>query len=174
MMLPALFRQLLSLAHHLSRYWSTQALFIAGYAASWTMFACAAFVGDTLLHNLVNQWRWLYLHPLWITALLFLLAGIFQWSPIKWHCLLHTRCYEQNTTVPPWRRGYRYGLWCVSSNWALMLLMVGVGMRNLLALAILALVMWLERELPQGKMLSCCAGSACLLYALLILSLPLF
>lgn len=176
MMLPALFSQLLLLAHHLSRYWSTQALFIAGYAASWTLFACAAFVGDTLLHSLVNQWRWLYLHPQWITALLFFLAGIFQWSAVKWRCLQHTRDNEQNATGPPWQQGYRYGLWCMSCNWALMLLMVGVGMRNLLTLAALALFMWLERAVPQAqtKTLSFCAGSACLLYALLILLLPLF
>ncbi|GLV60256.1 hypothetical protein KDH_70760 [Dictyobacter sp. S3.2.2.5] len=174
MMLPGLFNSLLLLPHHLARYWPEQVLFIVGYAGSWSLFACAAFVGDTLLHGLVGRWRWLYLHPQWIAALLFALAGLVQWSPLKWHCLRHTRLHQQETRGSPWRQGYRYGLWCVGCNWALMLLMVGVGMRNLLALASLTLLMWLERTWSRGKVLGLCAGAGCLLYALVIVMPPIF
>ncbi|GCE21109.1 DUF2182 domain-containing protein [Dictyobacter kobayashii] len=173
MMIPALFSQLLLLPHNDRRpYWPTQALFMAGYAASWTLFAGAAFVGDTLLHGLVNQWWWLYLHPQWIATLLFSVAGIFQWSPVKRLCLMHTRDNNQESTTTSWRQGYRYGLWCVGSNWALMLLMVGIGMRNLLMMAGLALLMWLEREFSVGNRLRFLTGGACMLCALLTLLAP--
>jgi SAM-dependent methyltransferase len=36
--------------------------FLAGYAVIWTAFATGAFLGDTLVHRLVDLWPWLAVH----------------------------------------------------------------------------------------------------------------
>src|SRR5262249_15274837 len=35
---------------------ATQAAFLAGYAVVWSAFAVAAFLGDTLVHRLIDRW----------------------------------------------------------------------------------------------------------------------
>jgi predicted metal-binding membrane protein len=50
--------------------------FLVGYGMIWTAFAAAAFVGDTMLHRLVDLWPWLAIHPWLIGALTFTVAGL--------------------------------------------------------------------------------------------------
>ena len=42
--------------------WIIQGGFLAGYALVWTAFACVAFLADILVHWLVSNWFWLYMH----------------------------------------------------------------------------------------------------------------
>jgi predicted metal-binding membrane protein len=101
--------------------WLRQILFLLGYGLVWTLFALLGFVGDTLLHQLVNHWWWLYQHAWLIGSVLFMLAGAMQFSPLKRYCL--TRCCDaaggcaQHTGVvrTAWWLGWRYGL---STAWA--------------------------------------------------------
>src|SRR5438876_5100918 len=67
--------------------WATQAAFLAGYAFVWTAFALAAFLADTMVHRLVRNWFWLYIHSWLIGAVTFAIADGFQFSPLKQHCL---------------------------------------------------------------------------------------
>jgi predicted metal-binding membrane protein len=65
------------------------------------------------------------------------------------------------------RQGWRYGTWRLGSSWALMLVMFGIGMRSLLVMALLSVVMFLEREVFKGKWFRLVDGSVFLLLALL-------
>ncbi|HLZ58015.1 MAG TPA: DUF2182 domain-containing protein [Ktedonosporobacter sp.] len=133
--------------------WLRQLLFLSGYGLVWTLFALAAFLGDTLLHQLVNHWLWLYQHSWLIGTLIFALAGAIQFSPFKRYYL--QRCCDSaitcvwNEPQAAWRFGWRYGWFCLGSCWALMLVMFAVGGRNLLGMALLALALLLEK-LAQG------------------------
>jgi predicted metal-binding membrane protein len=94
---------------------------------------------------------------------------------LKWRCL--QRCIAltsaqacvslQEASSSSWQQGLRYGARCLGSSWALMLVMFGIGMRSLLVVALLTVVMFLERELFKGKWLRFAIGSAFLLLALL-------
>src|SRR6266704_719398 len=56
--------------------------FLAGYAVIWTAFAAGAFLGDTLVHRLVDLWPGLA-DRLWLLgADTFVIAGLFQSSPL--------------------------------------------------------------------------------------------
>jgi predicted metal-binding membrane protein len=57
--------------------WATQAAFLAGYAVVWTAFALAAFLADTLVHRLISNWFWLYIHSWLNGAVIFAIAGGF-------------------------------------------------------------------------------------------------
>lgn len=175
MMLPASLSQLLRFQGAGKVYWRDQCIFIVGYATVWTGFALFAFVGDTLLHQLVHQWWWLYLHTQLIGTATLAVAGIFQWSPLKRSCLEYC-AVSQPSQIPRtlqkvptlfWQQGIRYGMWCLGSDWALMLVMFGIGMKSFFVMALLACVMLLEHELCKRAWLQSVLGGVCVLAALL-------
>jgi len=87
MMLPSSLSRLLILYESPGRAFRAQAVFIVGYVIVWTGFAFLAFLGDTLVHQVVRQWWWLSLHSQLIGALTLALAGVWQWSSLKRRCL---------------------------------------------------------------------------------------
>ncbi len=161
--------------------WLVQGSFILGYTFVWTLFACVAFLGDTLVHQLVNHWRWLYLHSWFIGTITLLVAGCFQLSPLKRSCLQHC-CHEAapRTTLPGpartgtiWRIGVRYGLFCLGACWAIMLVMFGIGMKSLFWIVALTGVMLVEKEIPGGQRLRVAIGAGFLFLAVFWLLIPL-
>lgn len=166
MMLPGLFTKLLWLAPSKGRCWPIQFLFILGYAAAWTLFAVGAFGGDSLLHDLVRHWNWLYLHTRWIGGGLLIVSGIFQWSSWKRHCLARFRPMKYSGHTP-WLSGWRYGLWDVACNWSLMLVMFGIGMHSFLLLTSLSAVMWIEHAGSASNIIPRVIGIGCFLAAIL-------
>jgi predicted metal-binding membrane protein len=153
---------------------TTLALFLAGYAAVWTAFAGAAFVGDTGIHQLVNAWPWLAEHWYVIGMTTLALAGLYQFSPLKERCLTACRSpldfftrYYREGVGPAWRLGLRHGFCCVGCCWTLMLVMFGVGVGSLVWMAGLTGVMVVEKAVPGGKRFTPFAGIALLLLAIL-------
>jgi predicted metal-binding membrane protein len=57
-------------------------MFLAGYAAVWTAFA-----GDTVIHHLVDEWIWLAERTWLIAGSTLVIAGGFQFTPLKGRCL---------------------------------------------------------------------------------------
>jgi len=91
--------------------------FLAGYAVIWTGFAAGAFLGDTFIHRLVTLWPWLAFHSWLIGAVTFFIAGLFQFSPLKEHCLDMCRTplgffmrYYQKGINRAWHLGIQHGL----------------------------------------------------------------
>ena len=159
--------------------WATQAAFLAGYAVIWTAFALAAFLADTLVHRLVNSWFWLYTHSWLIGAVTFAIAGGFQFSQLKMHCLKQFRSplsffgrYYQQGIEGAWHLGLRHGVFCLGCCWALMLVMFGVGVGSLVWMAVLTGVMVAEKTYPGGQRLSPLLGIVLLLLAALWLAHP--
>ena len=175
MMLPSSLSRVMILYESHSCGFRAQAVFFAGYAMVWTGFALLAFLGDTLVHQVVRQWWWLSLHSQLIGALTLAVAGVCQWSSLKRRCL--QRCIDltsaqtcvslQEASSSNWQQGLRYGTWCLGSSWAMMLVMFGIGMKSLLVMALLTAVMFLEREVLKGNWLRLMVGSVFLLLALL-------
>jgi predicted metal-binding membrane protein len=160
---------------------TTQLAFLAGYTAIWTGFAAVAFLGDTLIHQLVHRWVWLYLHSWMIGAATLALAGGFQFSPLKEGCLKQCRrpfrffrhCYRKGVGGA-WWLGLRHGMVCLGSCWALMLVMFGLGMGSLVSMALLTEVMVMEKTFPVGQRLSRVIGVALLGLAVLWLLHPVW
>lgn len=180
MMLPALLALLSTFYTHYQRYRYAQTIFLIGYSTAWTLFALAAFIGDTLLHTIIQQWWWLYMHPQWIGALLLCIAGIFQWSSLKQRYILRCattesllRAEQERQQGSFWQQGWRYGIWDIGCNWALMLVMVGLGMRSLLTMALLSAIMWIEHANAHNKHLRLSIGLALCLLGCLWLFFPL-
>jgi predicted metal-binding membrane protein len=133
------------------------AAFLGAYALVWTSFGMLAFAGDAGLHALVNASPWVEEHEWAIAPSVLMLAGAFQFTPLKDACLrscrhpasfMH-RHYRRGTTAA-FRLGARHGVFCVGCCWALMLVMFAVGVANLIWMALLTALMVHEKTRPLG------------------------
>ncbi len=104
----------------------------------------------------------------WGGALL-VLAGLYQWSPLKHACL--ERCRSPlGMMLTSWRpgaagalrMGAEHGAHCVACCWALMALMLLAGAMSPLWLAALAAYCIAERLLPAGPRIARLAGTVLL------------
>jgi predicted metal-binding membrane protein len=153
--------------------------FLAAYFAVWTGFALVALLSDAGLHRLVGRWRWLDERPRLIAGSVLVLAGAFQFSPLKERCFDACRSpvgflwhhYRQGLR-PAWDLGLRHGLFCLGCCWALMLTMFAVGVGSLTWMAGLTGVMLIEKTTPWGRRLVPLVGAALLVWGALVLWQP--
>lgn len=156
-------------------------LLLTGYLGVWLAFGAVAYLGDWLVHEAVEHSLWLLSHPWLISAAIFLLAGIYQFTPLKYHCL--DQCRSPLTFIMEhWhgrhdRRetlllGIRHGLFCLGCCWSLMLLMFAVGMGNLGWMLALSVVMAAEKNLPWGRRLGKPVGALLIAWAVALVLAP--
>jgi predicted metal-binding membrane protein len=153
--------------------------FLSGYGIAWAVFGFLAFVGDFVLHQVVDGSPWLAAHPWLIEAAILTLAGGYQLLPIKRRAL--AACRHQGDPIQlvahpgpgPARLGLRHGLDCLGSSWALMLVMFAAGFASLGSMAALTLLMVYEARGRHGQSAATAGGIILLLTALTTISGPL-
>lgn len=177
MMLPSslplvnLFRRLVARRPERARL---VALLITGYLIVWASFGLLAYAGDIVLHAVVARiWGVTGDTPVVVAAVL-LLAGVYQFTPLKKLCLDACRS-PYGFIVQQWRArapavgalrlGMRHGLYCVGCCWTLMLLMFAVGGVNVGWMLALGLVMAAERVTRLGRHLPRPLGAVLILWA---------
>lgn len=147
------------------RFASLTAAFVAGYFAIWTLFSAGAALLQLLLH------RSLLLTPIGasgsrtLAAGLLIGAGLYQWSPFKNACLGACQsplgfftAHWGAGTAGALRMGLLHGLNCVGCCWLVMLLLFVAGVMNLLWVAVLSVVVLVERIGPWGRLPARLAG----------------
>ncbi|TAM60507.1 DUF2182 domain-containing protein [bacterium] len=148
---------------------------LLGYAAVWTLFGALAFLGDVALHRFVDRAPWLQAHAWLIAGGTLVLAGAFQFTPLKDACL--TKCRLPGTylmqryrrgAAAAFRIGSEHGLTCVGCCWALMLLMFAAGVAHLWWMAALTAIMVYEKVAPRGRQAVPVAGVLLLTWGLLV------
>ena len=97
------------------------------------------------------------------------MAGVYQFTPLKYHCLDKCRA-PLGFIMGHWRGrrprrealrlGLHHGLFCLGCCWSLMLLMFTVGVGSLGWMLALGAVMAAEKNLPWGRRLSAPLGMA--------------
>src|SRR5256885_5888673 len=162
MMLPTalpLFRLFDRMVQPRRDYIALLGLLIAGYLAVWAGFGIAAHLLDAAVHAGVRQSEWLMLNGWAVGAAVLALAGMFQFSGLKYRCLDKCRApfgfiAERWQGPQPWRNAWRlgrdHGLYCVGCCWALMLLMFVVGTGNVGWMLGLGAIMAGEKNKPWG------------------------
>ena len=140
--------------------------FVGGYLIAWTGFSLAA----TLL-----QWqlaRAALLSPMMESAspklggAILVAAGVYQWTSLKQHCLVHCRAPAEFLTArfrPGWRgalrMGVEHGIHCVGCCWVLMGLLFVGGVMQLAWIAAIAIFVLLEKLAPFGAQLGRLGGA---------------
>lgn len=134
--------------------------FLAGYLAVWTAFAALALIVDAAVHALVAAWPWLAARPGLLLGTTLVLAGAFQFSPLKDACLTACRNpvgflwqHYRRGAAGGWRLGARHGLSCLGCCWALMVVMLATGVGSLVWMVGLTAVMVVEKTARRGALL---------------------
>jgi predicted metal-binding membrane protein len=140
-------------------------VFLLGYITVWSGFAVAATVAQWGLHTVaLLSPTMVSTSPVFGGALL-IAAGLFQWSPLKHRCLTHCRG-PLGFLMAEWREGtkgvfamgLRHGMFCLGCCWALMTLLLVLGVMNLLWIAVLAGFVLVEKVAPAGQWVSRVTG----------------
>jgi predicted metal-binding membrane protein len=134
-----------------------QAAFLGAYAVVWSGFGLLAFLGDAALHALVASSPWMAANDWVIAPSVLMLAGAFQFTPLKDACLRacrhpasFLRRHYRRGTRGAFSMGARHGLFCVGCCWALMLVMFAAGTVSLIWMAALTALMVHEKTRPSG------------------------
>ncbi len=144
---------------------------ILAYLAVWMVYGSFSYLGDSVLHEIVDQ------VPALAGAIapgIVLLAGIYELTPMKRVCL--SRCRSEGAAFKPlgqssrrslWMVGLRHGLFCLGSCWALMLLMFAIGGVNLIWMLILGAIMTVERLSRRGERIAQLLGIVLIIVSVL-------
>jgi predicted metal-binding membrane protein len=181
MMLPTSL-PLILLFHRMVRDRATSSwlvsLLIAAYLGVWALCGVLLLLLNWFLHAGVASVSWLAAKPWIVGAVILTIAGLYQFSSLKYACLdkcrsplsfLMSRWQGGNESVQAMRIGGEHGLFCVGCCWSLMLLMFLVSTGSLLWMLLLGVVMALEKNLSWGRRLSAPIGVLLLLSAAVVL-----
>jgi predicted metal-binding membrane protein len=138
-------------------------LLVGGYLSSWSLFGVVIYAGDYLLHQIIGRHHWLEENAWMLGASALILAGIYQFTPLKHLCLDKCRSplsfitehwHGHHETRQAFLLGAHHGIFCIGCCWSLMLLMFAIGAGSLGWMLVLGAVMATEKNLPWGAMLS--------------------
>jgi predicted metal-binding membrane protein len=140
-------------------------IFLLGYLVVWTGFSALAATAQWILHARA------LLSPMMVSTspilggIILILAGVFQWTPLKNACLTHCRS-PLSFLLTDWREGksgallmgLKHGAYCTGCCWFLMALLFVAGVMNLWWIAIIAVFVLLEKVAPRGLFVGKIAG----------------
>ncbi len=122
---------------------------IAGYTSVWLVISLIAAAFQVWLIYLGAMAPHMAPAGSALSASIMLAAGIYQFTPLKWACLI--RCRNPRTADvmvgagAAFRIGIEEGLACLGCCWAMMAVMFAAGLMNLAAMALLGAVMGIEK-----------------------------
>lgn len=140
---------------------STSITFLAGYLIIWFSFSAIATLIQWGFHSVgLLSPELISVTPL-IGSIILILAGIYQFTPLKYACLSNCRT-PVSFLATEWRdgirgaliMGLRHGLYCLGCCWTLMLLLFVTGVMNLLWVALIAGYVLIEKAVPAGQWVS--------------------
>jgi predicted metal-binding membrane protein len=151
-------------------------LFLLGYLAVWTAFSAGAAVSQWILHSTA------LLSPMMVSASpllaggLLIAAGLFQWTPLKHACLTHCRSplsflltHWREGRAGAFRMGLKHGAYCTGCCWFLMALLFVAGVMNILWIAVISVLVLLEKIAPGGLFSSRMCGALFLIWGLWVM-----
>jgi predicted metal-binding membrane protein len=134
-------------------------LFLAGYLIVWTAFAMLATAAQWLLERIGLLSLMMRSASWYLSAALFLAAGLYQFSPLKEMCLAYCRSPDV-FILSEWRdgplgaivMGLRHGLFCMGCCAPLMALLFAIAVMDLRWVAALTIMVTAEKLLPGARL----------------------
>jgi predicted metal-binding membrane protein len=137
-------------------------LFALAYLGIWLLFSIALTLLQWQMHGLAWLSPMMDSQNSMSAAGILFLAGFYQFTPIKNACLMHCKTplgfllnEWQDGAGGAFRMGLKHGAFCVGCCWAQMLIMFAVGVMNLLGMALITLLVVLEKTVPLHAKFIC-------------------
>lgn len=151
-------------------------VFTSGYLIAWGLFGVFATLADWALEHAALISPMTGRLPPILCAIVVIVAGIYQLTPLKSVCLRHCRSpfdfvlnHWRDGASGALRMGLKHGLYCLGCCWFLMALMFAAGIMSLLWMAVIAVFILLEKLLPAGTWLARAGGVAMLGFGVYLL-----
>jgi predicted metal-binding membrane protein len=148
--------------------------FGVGYLLVWALVGLIVLLAQRLLDAVLDPG----LRPLGVAAVL-IAAGAYQFTPLKATCLRACQTpadflvrHWHGGTLGPLRLGIDHGLYCLGCCWALMAVLVAAGGMGLAWVALIALIVLVEKLAPRATWFSRAVGVAFLAGALVVMLRP--
>lgn len=140
-------------------------LFVGGYLLVWIGYSAGASLAQGAFHAAALLSPMGASTSLPFAGGLLVIAGIYQWMPLKGACLRGCRS-PMGFLMAEWRpgrhgafvMGLRHGLSCAGCCWATMALLFVLGVMNLLWMAALTALCLIEKIAPAGDRVGHVAG----------------
>lgn len=152
-------------------------LFISGYLATWIIYSGLAAIWQIWLQNNALVTTVIVKSVPSLSGTLLIIAGLFQFSHLKYSCLKHCRSpmgffmlHWQEGRKGAFLMGVRSGLYCVGCCWVLMILMFVAGAMNIIWMLVLAVFILVEKLIPWGRQFGQISGFSMIAWGLWILS----
>jgi predicted metal-binding membrane protein len=153
------------------------ALFVFGYLAVWMV---AGLIPLGVLQAVSLIWM---TPPSWLTragGAVIILAGIYQFTPLKDTCLRACRSplgfvltHNFGGGLPAAvRAGASHGLYCLGCCWALMAVLAVLGLMNIAWMAVIAAIFFIEKNVRRGEFLPRLVGATCIVGGLAVVVWP--
>jgi predicted metal-binding membrane protein len=140
-------------------------IFATGYFLVWAGFSFLATILQAALQSVALLSASLTSASARLSGLLLVVAGLYQWLPLKYACLDKCRAPLQFLlmrwrpgTLGGLKMGAEHGVACVGCCWALMLLLFVLGVMSLFWVALLAAFVFVEKLAPAPKVMARVAG----------------
>jgi predicted metal-binding membrane protein len=154
-------------------------IFVGAYLLIWTLFGVLAYLGALTASGLAGQVPWIMLNAARIGGSILVLAGLYQFTPLKRVCLAKC-CTPLDFILGGWhdgstgafRMGLEHGIYCLGSNWLLFVLLFPLGIMNIAAMAGLTVVIFAEKMVPRGERIAQGVGLALILSGILVIVVP--
>ncbi len=152
-------------------------LFVFSYFSVWLLFSIILTLLQWQLHGLDLLTPMMNNQSPLFAAGIFLAAGIYQFVPVKNSCLQHCQSpigfllnHWQEGAKGAFNMGFKHGMHCVGCCWAQMMIMFAVGVMNLAAMALITLLVLVEKlVVVRSRLISRGIGIVFLLWGTWIL-----
>ncbi len=153
--------------------YAPSAFLAAGYLVVWLAFSICAATLQSLLEpiGLLDASTW-WSSSATLSAVILAAAGIYQLSTLKHSCLVQCRGpvgflmrYWRPGRIGAFVMGARHGALCLGCCWMLMTLLFVGGIMNLAWIAVLALLVAVEKIAPAGPLVGRISGIILLVWA---------
>jgi predicted metal-binding membrane protein len=144
--------------------------FAAGYFLTWIVFSLAATLVQWMIERAALLDSRMASASNVLGGIVLIAAGVYQWSPLKDVCL--AQCQSPIGFLMRYGgfrgdlpgcllMGLRHGAYCIGCCWILMALLFVGGVMNVLWIALLAVLVLLEKLASFGRWIARAAGVAC-------------
>jgi predicted metal-binding membrane protein len=140
------------------RYRSSSAVWVLGYLGVWVSTGAIAFGALVALNGMGQPSAWLQRAG----GALFVVAGVYQFTGAKRRLLQR---HDPGT-------GVSYGLRCVGASWALMSVLLVVGVMNIAWMAAVSAVCWGEKASTRHAAVATVVGAVLVVCGLVVLIEP--
>lgn len=153
-------------------------IFVAGYLIVWSIFGIVVYILALFTYDFTKSSEWLMANAAPLGGSIFVIAGLYQLSPLKRSCL--SKCKSPlDFILGSWRGGYggalrmgiEHGLYCLGCCWLLFVILFPLGIMNIPAMAIITALIFAEKTL-HIKNLGYLSAAIMILYGIFVVLVP--